>query len=510
MRPSASMRMARWSFCSRMPAAVRSMRTAPPVARGPAAFAGTPSTSTGAALNRISASASGVARRAAASAASASAIKPFELLADDPVVLHGLVVHPPDRRPGQDVVELLKQHGLPRLAQLVVRVRVPQPDGRRRTPQFGFVEQRLAPPVAALGARLRRVGSAVEFEVQLAGPHGRLREFRARRVEELGRRRHPHRRRAVEGPGAACGRDHLAGRAAASVAEAERHERGVRPALVGEVLLRPGEVRAREHRVVGVDRREVREDARAVDALPEEGVVRKAVGLVPRDLLREEVLGACGSRDLRDGGREAEGVGQPHLARVHPELVAEESRPLDELPHQRLAADQVRVGLDPHPADRHEPTLGDARPGCARRAQDRTLHPRVLLRRRRRRTRSPGPGPSGRARSRRCGRPCGSSRAPATATPNRCGRDRRRRRGGRSLPRARRGPGGGRRGPARLCRRRRTGRPHPPSLRARRTAGRAAARSAAAGARGPASVQMSCTSSHTSRSRCTTSIRRSA
>ena len=59
-------------------------------------------------------------------------------------------------------------------------------------------------------------------------------------------------------------------------------------ALLGEVALGAGELVAGEVGVVGVDRREVREDAGAVDALPPERVVREAVRLVPGDLLGEE------------------------------------------------------------------------------------------------------------------------------------------------------------------------------------------------------------------------------
>ncbi len=224
----------------------------------------------------------------------------------------------------------------------------------------------------------------MELEVQLAHPHRRRDEFRAGRVEELCRRRQVYGRRALEGARAVRGGDHLPGRAAASVAEPERNEGGVRPAFVGEVLFCMGQLGAREHRIIGVDRREVREDARAVDPLPEEGVMRKPVRLVPRDLLREEVFGTGGPRDLRQRGGVAERVGQPHLAGMHTELLHEEPRALDELPHERFAPDQVRVRFDPHAADRHEPAFGHADADALEEFGIEPLHPCVLLRRRRR------------------------------------------------------------------------------------------------------------------------------
>ena len=83
--------------------------------------------------------------------------------------------------------------------------------------------------------------------------------------------------------------------------------------------------------------------------------MREPVHGVPRDLLGEEPPGAGQLHDLRQGRGVAEGVGQPDLLALDPEIVQEELLADHELPGHRLAADHVGVGLDPHAADGHEP-----------------------------------------------------------------------------------------------------------------------------------------------------------
>ncbi len=126
----------------------------------------------------------------------------------------------------------------------------------------------------------------------------------------------------------------------------------------------------------------MREDARAVDALPVEGVVRERIGLVPRDLLGEEVVHPGLARDLRERARVAERVGQPDLARLVAQLLQEEPLALHELAGQRLRAGHVGVRLHPHPADRHEAALGDAHADALEQLGVEPLHPRELLGRR--------------------------------------------------------------------------------------------------------------------------------
>ena len=128
---------------------------------------------------------------------------PFQLVGDAGVLALGLPVHPRDRRAGQDVVELLQQHGLPAVAQRLGRVVGARPDGRGGGPQLGLAQQVLAAPVAALRARLRGVGAAVVLQVQLARPHRRVRVLGGRGGEELRRTGEAH--GAASPPGRACG-----------------------------------------------------------------------------------------------------------------------------------------------------------------------------------------------------------------------------------------------------------------------------------------------------------------
>ena len=90
------------------------------------------------------------------------------------VIALGLGMDPGDRRPGQDVVELLQQHGLPSGGQLGRRVGGAAAYGGGGRPQLGLPEQVLAAPVALLGPRLGGVRPAMELQVQLARPDRRV------------------------------------------------------------------------------------------------------------------------------------------------------------------------------------------------------------------------------------------------------------------------------------------------------------------------------------------------
>ena len=199
---------------------------------------------------------------------------------------------------------------------------VEQPGDRGgRRPQLGLAQQVLAAAVALLDLRLGGVGAAVDLEVELAGPHRSPRRTPPRRASKnaAGARPAPAATRQVGGT--ASPRQHPAGRAAAPVAVAERHQRAGRDALVAEVGRRVGQVGAGQVGVVGVDRREVGEHSGAVDALPPEGVVREGVGGVPRDLLGQEPPHPGQRHDLRQRGGVAERVGQPDLVGLDPEVL---------------------------------------------------------------------------------------------------------------------------------------------------------------------------------------------
>ena len=256
-------------------------------------------------------------------------------------------------------MELLQQHRVPGLFQRVVGVGGAGAYRRRGGPQLGLTQQVLAAPVAGLGAGLAGVGAAVELQVQLPGPDRRVRQLRLGRLEEAFRAGEPHRRRALQVRGARRGRQHLPRGPAAAVAPAERHQGGVPEALLAVAALRPGQFPAGELGVVGVHRREVREQAGAVDALPPEGGVRHGVRFVPGNLLGQEPAHAGGPGDLRQGRGVAERVRQPHHLRLHVEMLPEEPLPGRELPGQGLTAGHVRVRLHPHAPGGHEPSGAD-------------------------------------------------------------------------------------------------------------------------------------------------------
>ena len=278
------------------------------------------------------------------------------------VVLLGDPVHPGDRGPGQDVVELLQKHCPPVLLEPVVRVFGAESNRCGGRPQFGLPQQVFAAAVALLGAGLRGVRAPVQLQVHLPHPGRGVRVVGLGSREEVRRAAELHRRRTLQGPGASAAGDHLPGRTAAAVAVPVRHQAHGAAAVVGVVPFGVVQLRGHQLRVVGVDRREMGEHPGAVDALPPEGVVWHAVGLVPGDLLGEEVAGAGGRDDLRERGRVAERVRQPHLGALHPELLEEEALPGHELPRHRLAAGHVGIGFDPHAADRDELTAGDLGP----------------------------------------------------------------------------------------------------------------------------------------------------
>ncbi len=257
-------------------------------------------------------------------------------------------------------MELVQQHRLPDPLQVLVRVRVPRhPDGRGGGPQLGLAQQRFAAPVALLGLGLRGVGAAVQLQVQLARPDGGVLVLGTGLVEERVGRLDLDPRGAFEVPLAPGPGQLLAGGAAAAVAPAEGGQGARTAALLPVVAGGVGQLGAAEIAVVGVDGREVGEDAGAVDALPAEGVVRERVHLRPGDLLRQEPVRAREPDDLRHRGGVAEGVGQPDAPGLDAELVEEELLAVHELPDHGLAADHVGVGLHPHAADRYEPALRD-------------------------------------------------------------------------------------------------------------------------------------------------------
>src|SRR5262245_59145314 len=127
------------------------------------------------------------------------------------------------------------------------------------------------------------------LEVELNGPDRSVRIFLFGLPEELCRRLDGDARRSVQITEPCRAGEHLAGRTAAAVAVPERRQGPRTHRLVREVAHGVRELRAGQIAVVRVDRWKVREDPRAVDALPGERVVREPVRLVPRQFLAEEL-----------------------------------------------------------------------------------------------------------------------------------------------------------------------------------------------------------------------------
>ena len=299
-----------------------------------------------------------------------------QLLFDACVDRLGVGVDPRDRRPGQDVVELLREHLLPELVEIGCRP-------ARRRPQLGLAQQLLAPAVAELGADLARQRSPVRLEVQLAAPHRHRRaemDLALDVAEELGWRTDRDAWCAVEVGEPPRALEHLARRSATAVAVSERHQRPVTPAVLGEVGDGVRAFGRCDLGVVGVDGWEVGEHACAVEPFPPERVVGEPVLLVPRQLLRHEAGHPAGCEHLWQTGRVAEHVGDPHLGAAPPEVPLEVPLAVHDLAHEALAGRQVHVGLDPHPAGRHPLSARDLRRDAGEELGLAVLDPRVLLR----------------------------------------------------------------------------------------------------------------------------------
>ena len=171
--------------------------------------------------------------------------------------------------------------------------------------------------------------------------------------------------------------EHVAVRSAAAVPETERVERAIDGA-VGRALDALRDLVDGDDAVVGVARREVRQQAAAVEAFPPERRVREAVRVVPRQLLRDERAHAGARGDLRQRGGVAEDVGDPQLVALDAELLQEEAGAERDLTDECLAARDVRVGLDPHAADRLPSSFGDAPFDAFPDGRVVLLHPLVL------------------------------------------------------------------------------------------------------------------------------------
>ena len=222
-----------------------------------------------------------------------------EFVRDAPVIGDDLAIHPRDRRSRQDVVELVETDGPPDLGQPLTGVVHQAAYGCGGAPQLGVAQQVLIATVALLDLVLAGECAAVQLEIELPNPGARILVFGLGAAEERGRRLDGQLGGSVKiGDTTGLG-EHLASGTTAAISIAEGHQGGIGAALVLEVGPGVFEVTSREVRTVGVSRREMGEDAGAVDSLPPEGVVGKLVDLVPRDLLGQEPLGASQFGQLR-------------------------------------------------------------------------------------------------------------------------------------------------------------------------------------------------------------------
>ncbi len=311
----------------------------------------------------------------------------------------------------------------PDAVQVVGRVGEPGAHGRRRRPQLGLPQQVFAAAVALLGLCLAGEGGAVEFEVQLADPDGRLGVLGLGLREEGLRGLHS----TVAEPSRS--------RSRAALATISRWCRRLRhPSRVGarECRATPLSLKLRAawaislplHRaVVGVDGREVGEDPGAADAFPAEGVVRnlfvcdQEIFCVSRYLVPAALM-ICGSPAAKPkvSGSHASSFSTPNSSRKN-------RLPCTNCRH-RLRARHVGVRLTHMPrrpaTNRPSATAFFTRAHTSGRWSRTHAHCWACDMAK---TKSAHP-PGGRSCWRSCGPPCARPRAAATATPSRCARAR--------------------------------------------------------------------------------------
>ena len=268
----------------------------------------------------------------------------------------GLLVDPGNAGPGQDVMELVEQQGLPQPfgGPGVVGAAA---QGGQGAPQFQVVQGVLAAAVVLFDGRLGGVGAPVGVEVELAVPGvGRAALF-VQRLKKVHGVFHPHPGRTLQVLLPQGELDVVPAGAAAPVPVAEGNQEIFQMALLHPVPPDPaqlGRVGA-----VGVAGGQEGGHLAAVHPLPGEVMVGEGVALVvaPEDLLGHQVAHPALAQQLGQRGRVAEGVRQPEHPAVHPQLLPVEPLAEDQLPHQRLAGGDVGVRLHIHGP------LGDPPPG---------------------------------------------------------------------------------------------------------------------------------------------------
>src|SRR5262249_4958788 len=200
------------------------------------------------------------------------------------VVATSVLVHPTDAGSGKDVVELLDEQRLPCGFETIPRIGGLERVGDR-CPEFCVAERQLAVPIVALHVGVRGVGAAVQLEVELAGPNRPVAALGGGYLKELLGSLELESRQSLKAAKSTERLKHLGGRSPTTIAMAERIQRTRRDLMVLETADPIDELCGGCIPGVGVGRREMREDSRAVNTLPEEAVMGHLVVLVPRQLL---------------------------------------------------------------------------------------------------------------------------------------------------------------------------------------------------------------------------------
>ena len=272
----------------------------------------------------------------------------------------GVAVDLGDGGAGDDVVELVEQDRLPGRLQLVMRIGEAGEDGDGRE-GLRLQEPVLGGAVELLHVGLRGQGAPVELQIELAHPD-RQALFWQRREKLLDvRHAQPRQRRELLEPRVVF--QHAGRRAASAVAPAEGEQALRVEPLAAEVAPGAERVEWGDVAVVAVRRRQVAEHVgrhpAAVDPLPGEEVVGEEILLAPVELDGEEAGQPGPAQELRDAAGEAEDVGEPGDGRALAEPALEGALAVEELAHERFAAGDLAVRLNPGAADRLPPPLRD-------------------------------------------------------------------------------------------------------------------------------------------------------
>ncbi len=277
-------------------------------------------------------------------------------------------------------MELVEQCFLPGFGEPGLGIRSPRKPGQRRV-FLGIEQLFFTGSHVSFVVGLRRHHAAMVFKVQLVVPHGQA-EFAGRRHGQAAAAAGQH---FVVPDGSVFGIElgfdtgkkilcrtefhlrnppprvgpmnaaveHGARGAAAVVADAVQvhHERCARVAFPRGV-----DIGGDSHRInlVHVIVGEVGQHAAAVGGLPPEQLEGERIGVVPRHLLRNEIVDPRLLVDLRQLPVIAKRIRVPSDAHVRPKFLLEVALADQQLAHERLAVRHVQIGLHPH-APHHFP-----------------------------------------------------------------------------------------------------------------------------------------------------------